>query len=243
MYAPVRDSCDSRDRGASRSGGAPPLCGASAGEFEGGGLGATDGALALARSLGRGRLRAQAGRGLRGEAALRGIKLGARAAQSGRLVLEIARHVLRAARRGRAPRPFGDVLRRALLRIELATSGSSSLAPSRSVISTPSLPVAWAADRLVRPRGLPDARAAPGAERPRAPDLGPRNAHPAALSQIEFFRQHLPPHARIEEPEGFGHTPFLEHPGRVASDILSFAAEVGSGGGASLNTPATPGRA
>ena len=45
-------------------------------------------------------------------------------------------------------------------------------------------------------------------------------------SHLEFFRQNLPTHARIEEPFGVGHTPYLEDPARLARDILRFAEEV-----------------
>ena len=45
-------------------------------------------------------------------------------------------------------------------------------------------------------------------------------------SHLEFFRQNLPPHARVEEPFGVGHTPYLEDPARLARDILRFAEEV-----------------
>lgn len=41
-------------------------------------------------------------------------------------------------------------------------------------------------------------------------------------SALEFFRAHLPKHAVVEEPEGFGHTPQLESPDRVADRILAF---------------------
>ena len=40
---------------------------------------------------------------------------------------------------------------------------------------------------------------------------------------LAYFRRHLPAHAVIEEPHGFGHSPQLEHPGRVAERILAFA--------------------
>ena len=43
---------------------------------------------------------------------------------------------------------------------------------------------------------------------------------PAAA--LAYFRQHLPPHAVIEEPHGFGHSPQLEQPGRVAERIVAF---------------------
>lgn len=45
-------------------------------------------------------------------------------------------------------------------------------------------------------------------------------------SQLEFFRKNLPAHARVEEPLGFGHTPYLEDPARLARLILRFAEEV-----------------
>jgi len=44
---------------------------------------------------------------------------------------------------------------------------------------------------------------------------------------LAYFRAHLPPHAVVEEPEGFGHTPQLEAPERVADRILAFAREIG----------------
>jgi pimeloyl-ACP methyl ester carboxylesterase len=44
--------------------------------------------------------------------------------------------------------------------------------------------------------------------------------------QLDFFRSHLPCHARVEEPEGFGHSPFLDDAGAVARHILSFCAEL-----------------
>jgi pimeloyl-ACP methyl ester carboxylesterase len=45
----------------------------------------------------------------------------------------------------------------------------------------------------------------------------------------EYFRRHLPETTRIEQPEGFGHVPFLDDPGAVARQILDFAAEVDGG--------------
>jgi pimeloyl-ACP methyl ester carboxylesterase len=41
-------------------------------------------------------------------------------------------------------------------------------------------------------------------------------------SALRYFRAHLPPHAVIEEPEGFGHTPQLEVPGKLAARMLAF---------------------
>lgn len=43
---------------------------------------------------------------------------------------------------------------------------------------------------------------------------------------LDFFRAHLPPHARIEEPRGFGHSPFLDDPRALAELMLAFAREV-----------------
>lgn len=41
-------------------------------------------------------------------------------------------------------------------------------------------------------------------------------------SAFEYFRKHLPVHARIEEPHGFGHCPHLDDPDRVATGLLNF---------------------
>jgi pimeloyl-ACP methyl ester carboxylesterase len=40
---------------------------------------------------------------------------------------------------------------------------------------------------------------------------------------LTWFRTHLPRHAIVEEPHGFGHAPQIEHPERVADRILRFA--------------------
>ncbi len=48
-------------------------------------------------------------------------------------------------------------------------------------------------------------------------------------SHLEFFRKHLPAHARVEEPHGFGHSPYLEDPARLSGDILRFAEDVTRG--------------
>jgi pimeloyl-ACP methyl ester carboxylesterase len=45
-------------------------------------------------------------------------------------------------------------------------------------------------------------------------------------SNLDFFRRHLPEHARFEEPEHFGHSPYLDDAGAVARRILAFTAEV-----------------
>jgi pimeloyl-ACP methyl ester carboxylesterase len=41
-------------------------------------------------------------------------------------------------------------------------------------------------------------------------------------SALRYFRDHLPAHAIVEEPHGFGHTPQLEEPARLAARILAF---------------------
>lgn len=41
-------------------------------------------------------------------------------------------------------------------------------------------------------------------------------------SGLDFFREALPPHAWVEEPEGWGHGPFMEHPDQVAGWVLRF---------------------
>jgi pimeloyl-ACP methyl ester carboxylesterase len=46
-------------------------------------------------------------------------------------------------------------------------------------------------------------------------------------SALAYFRDHLPKHAVIEEPEGFGHTPQLEAPKRVAARLVAFARTLG----------------
>jgi pimeloyl-ACP methyl ester carboxylesterase len=43
---------------------------------------------------------------------------------------------------------------------------------------------------------------------------------------LAFYKRHLPPHATIEEPEGFGHCPHLDAPDRFAATILAFALRV-----------------
>jgi len=43
-------------------------------------------------------------------------------------------------------------------------------------------------------------------------------------SSLAYFRRHLPEHAVIEEPEGFGHSPHFDDPARLAARLLAFAA-------------------
>lgn len=42
---------------------------------------------------------------------------------------------------------------------------------------------------------------------------------------LAWFRAHLPRHARIEEPYGFGHSPHVDDPRRLAARIVEFARE------------------
>lgn len=41
-------------------------------------------------------------------------------------------------------------------------------------------------------------------------------------SSLDFFKRHLPSHVRIEEPESFGHSPFLEQPEELSRHIETF---------------------
>lgn len=43
---------------------------------------------------------------------------------------------------------------------------------------------------------------------------------------LNFFRENLPPHARIVEPETFGHCPQIDEPGAVSRMLLAFARDV-----------------
>lgn len=42
----------------------------------------------------------------------------------------------------------------------------------------------------------------------------------------EYFRRHLPAHARVVEPDGLGHAPYLDDANAVAKQILTFASDV-----------------
>ena len=53
-----------------------------------------------------------------------------------------------------------------------------------------------------------------------------RSASILPRQHLEFFRRNLPRHARFEEPDGFGHAPYLDDVGAVASRILSCSADV-----------------
>jgi pimeloyl-ACP methyl ester carboxylesterase len=42
-------------------------------------------------------------------------------------------------------------------------------------------------------------------------------------SSLAYFRRHLPPHALVEEPIGFGHCPHFDDPQRLATRVIEFA--------------------
>jgi len=42
-------------------------------------------------------------------------------------------------------------------------------------------------------------------------------------SSLAYFKRHLPEHAVIEEPAGFGHCPHLDDPARLAARLVEFA--------------------
>jgi pimeloyl-ACP methyl ester carboxylesterase len=44
-------------------------------------------------------------------------------------------------------------------------------------------------------------------------------------SALEYFRVHLPDHAVVEQPTGFGHCPHIDDPARLSARILEFLAE------------------
>jgi pimeloyl-ACP methyl ester carboxylesterase len=51
-------------------------------------------------------------------------------------------------------------------------------------------------------------------------------------SSLDYFRRHLPEHALIEEPAGFGHSPHFDDPTRLAARLLTFAQGCGPAAGA-----------
>jgi hypothetical protein len=57
-------------------------------------------------------------------------------------------------------------------------------------------------------------------------------------SHLEFFCEHLPAHAQIEEWPNFGHVGFLEQPDALAARVLDFA-RVASGAAKNLARQST----
>lgn len=45
-------------------------------------------------------------------------------------------------------------------------------------------------------------------------------------SSLAYFRRHLPAHTLIEEPEGFGHCPHIDDPGRLAQRVVEFVGKL-----------------
>lgn len=45
-------------------------------------------------------------------------------------------------------------------------------------------------------------------------------------SSLAYFRRHLPEHAVVEEPAGFGHCPHIEDPGRLSARVIAFLSSV-----------------
>ena len=44
-------------------------------------------------------------------------------------------------------------------------------------------------------------------------------------SSLAYFREHLPEHTLIEQPEGFGHCPHIDDPARLARRVLDFMSQ------------------
>jgi pimeloyl-ACP methyl ester carboxylesterase len=44
-------------------------------------------------------------------------------------------------------------------------------------------------------------------------------------AHFEYFRRHLPKHARVERPSGFGHCPHFDDPAALAARVVAFARE------------------
>jgi pimeloyl-ACP methyl ester carboxylesterase len=49
-------------------------------------------------------------------------------------------------------------------------------------------------------------------------------------SSLAYFRRHLPRHAIIEEPAGFGHCPHFDDPARLAARLVEFGRTASTGG-------------
>lgn len=44
--------------------------------------------------------------------------------------------------------------------------------------------------------------------------------------QLDFFKENLPSHSIIEEPDEFGHCPYLDHPVQLAARVIDFCEKV-----------------
>lgn len=58
-------------------------------------------------------------------------------------------------------------------------------------------------------------------------------------SHLDFWRRHLPPHARLSVIDHYGHVPHIDHPDDLHARLLAFAHDVGAseGGAASAERP------
>lgn len=68
--------------------------------------------------------------------------------------------------------------------------------------------------------------------------IWPRQERILPRDQIAFFREHLPAHARVEEPDGLGHAPYLDDARAVARRLVDFTMEVASGRAPRAPSPA-----
>jgi pimeloyl-ACP methyl ester carboxylesterase len=44
--------------------------------------------------------------------------------------------------------------------------------------------------------------------------------------QLDFFKEHLPKHSLIDEPDEFGHCPYLDHPVQLAARVIDFCEKI-----------------
>lgn len=89
---------------------------------------------------------------------------------------------------------FPDVLAKAAVR-EILASATNDHAPTPDELASLTMPILF---------------------------LWGRSEKLLPASALSYFRAHLPAHALIEEPAGFGHTPHFEVPARVAERVISF---------------------
>ncbi len=73
----------------------------------------------------------------------------------------------------------------------------------------------------------------PGPERLRALSmpvllLWGRSERLLPASSLDYFRKHLPVHALIEQPEGFGHCPHIDDPARLSQRVIDFVTQTAS---------------
>lgn len=54
---------------------------------------------------------------------------------------------------------------------------------------------------------------------------------------LAFFQRHLPEHAEIARPDGYGHSPHIDDPRGVLRRVLAFLEQVASGDGSTDSTP------